>query len=240
FGGRVHERRLLVREGVLVGAGPLRRVLEREGVLLVALVADLAGEEEVLPRVREPVVPRAPERVLGALAKAGLGPEVLDVSIGDVRHLGLAERALVVLGPAELLLHLRVSVHIAIERERLRAGLVRLRIAQVRAAGGPAKLGPAGAQHRRYGRGPIDLDHRFALPALFKRAAARITTSIASRCCAVSPEGTRASSASIFASSALSLAVRRVFPRIASRRWRSSSCCGSRALGSPKRSLVRI
>jgi hypothetical protein len=85
----------MVRHGTPCG------IFEREDVLLVPLVADLAREVEVGPLVGEPVVARPAERLLGPLLIAALGPEVLDVAVVDVGELRLAEASFLVLRPAQ-------------------------------------------------------------------------------------------------------------------------------------------
>src|SRR6266849_5787658 len=69
---RVDQQRLLATQIVMVRQRSPRGVPEREQVLFDALIAELAGEEEIGPTISKPVIPRSPQRVAVLLQIAGL------------------------------------------------------------------------------------------------------------------------------------------------------------------------
>jgi hypothetical protein len=115
---------LFLAEFVGVQTGPAPTVPEREEVPLEPLVAQLAGVEEVIPFIRQPVIARAFEVVFLPLLIACLRPEVLDVPVAGVGEKGLAERAFGMLGCAEGVLDRRGSVDRVVKIEGFDAALV--------------------------------------------------------------------------------------------------------------------
>ena len=91
---RMDQQRRLGCEVVQMAPRASGRVGERKQVLLEGLIAELAGEEQVLPDVGEPEIAELLEGLAGALANAALGAVVLDVAVRDVPDLAFAERAL--------------------------------------------------------------------------------------------------------------------------------------------------
>src|SRR4051812_37441706 len=91
---RIDEQRLLVIQIVRVRAGPGVRVSEREEISFALLVAELANQKQVMPRICQPIVSGPLELVLASLLIARFRAEVLDVAVGDVGDRRLAECAL--------------------------------------------------------------------------------------------------------------------------------------------------
>jgi hypothetical protein len=121
FGGEVVE----------VAARAPGRVGERKQVLLEALVAELTGEEQVRPGISEPEVTRLLEGIAIALPETAFRPVMLDVTVSYVADLGLAERALALLGRDQGVLHGFRAVERAVEIERALPVLERPLIASV-------------------------------------------------------------------------------------------------------------
>ena len=121
------EQGLFSIDWVVVRRCSLGGVCEREMVTLESLVAERAAEEEVRPLVGQPVVAGPNEWTIGRLSIAGLGPEMLDVTVSDVSDLRLAESTLAVLGLLQRVLDRLRAVDAGIEvagSERLCAALV--------------------------------------------------------------------------------------------------------------------
>jgi hypothetical protein len=109
----------------VIGRSPFGRAQWKQ-VSLLALVADLAGEKQIRPFIGEPPVARDMHRLLLRLRPPVLGAEMLNVSVGHVDELRLAEGALVVLRLPERGFDGWVAVDAWVEREpQLTAEVVR-------------------------------------------------------------------------------------------------------------------
>jgi hypothetical protein len=97
----IDEQRFLLPDPSAVVHGSVLGVGKREQILFEPLVANLAGEEEVRPRVGKPEIARPAERVVLFLLEPSLGPKMLNVSETDGCHVRLAKRAFVILRLSE-------------------------------------------------------------------------------------------------------------------------------------------
>src|SRR6185436_11889408 len=236
FCGRIDEERRLVGDGVAVRLRSSRRIDQREVAPLVPPIASLAGEQEVGPLVREPVVARTPRLIRVVLPHLAFRAEMLDVTVADMQRLGLAEGTLLVLHLDEVALDALVSIDVSVELElpgfrRVRGEIcvdVRLVLLPTSEAFREQHRGGAGAS--------VDPDHALSLRA----CAARRITSIASMSSGVSPWGRSPIAARSSASRRSSSSDSTGLARISSRSRIASSSSGARALGMSNSSLVRI
>jgi hypothetical protein len=99
-------------------------VAERKEVPFVAAIAHLARVVEILPRVSEPIIAR--KEFCSALGLLGvpLWPVMLDISRGIGLKLPLAKTALVMLSPAQSVLHGRVPEYGAVDVKLGGTGLI--------------------------------------------------------------------------------------------------------------------
>src|SRR5262249_42554471 len=146
----------------------------------------------------------------------------------------------VMLRPAQGFLDRAVGVDVLIEVKSLHPAIVACRGRIIQPGQFSGRLPAAIPQDRRPGRGVADRDHELDCSYFFSISTAARKRFSSFAWSAVSPVGRSFTFSSSSSSSFLSFPVNRFLFNNSRRLVSGSSNCGGRALGRPKRSLVRI